>query len=132
MKSSYVLALALLCSACAHTHGPMSGAGLSAQATGANSSTQQTMSSPECVARNLKPGEPFPVAAIPEAVLKKAQSGSVALRYDVVAGAAQNVVVVASSPPGVYDAAALQHAARYREPTGTTVRGCVMTIDIKF
>jgi hypothetical protein len=72
------------------------------------------------------------VAAIPEAVLKKAQSGSVALRYDVVAGAAQNVVVVASSPPGLYDAAALQHAARYREPTGTTVRGCVMTIDIKF
>lgn len=89
-------------------------------------------SSPECLAKNLRPGEPFPASAIPEAAAARRQSGSVAIRYDVVDGVAQNLVVVASTPPGLYDAAALEHAARYREPTRTTVRGCVMNIDVRF
>ena len=93
---------------------------------------KQALSSPECLAANLKPSDPFPPSAIPEAILKKAQSGLVAMRYDVVAGKAQNVFVVASNPPGLYDSYALQHANRYREPSGKTVSGCVMTIDIKF
>ena len=92
----------------------------------------QAQSSPECLAANLKPSDPFPPSAIPEAILKKAQSGLVAMRYDVVAGKAQNISVVASNPPGLYDSYALQHANRYREPSGKTVSGCVMTIDIKF
>lgn len=89
-------------------------------------------SSPECLAANLKPSEPLPVSAIPEAVLKKAQNGFVAIRYDVVAGRAQNVAVASSNPPGLYDSYALQHASRYRDPGGKTVAGCVMTFDIKF
>ena len=93
---------------------------------------KQALSSPECLAANLKPSDPFTPSAIPEAILKKAQSGLVAMRYDVVAGKAQNVSVVASNPPGLYDSYALQHANRYREPSGKTVSGCVMTIDIKF
>ena len=96
------------------------------------SGAKQAQSSPECLAANLKPSDPFPPSAIPEAILKRAQSGSVAMRYDVVAGKAQNVSVVASNPPGLYDSYALQHATRYREPGGKTVSGCVMTIDIKF
>ncbi len=89
-------------------------------------------SSPECLAQKLKSGDPFPASAIPAAALSQRQSGWVAMRYDVIAGTAQNIAVVASRPAGVYDAAALQHAARYRDPTRSTVRGCVMTIEVKF
>ncbi len=89
-------------------------------------------SSPECLAQKLKPGEPFPASAIPEPALQQRLSGWVAMRYDVVAGKAQNIVVVESRPAGLYDNAALQHAARYRDPAGSTVRGCIMTIDVKF
>jgi len=89
-------------------------------------------SSPECLAANLKPSEPFPASAIPEAVMQKAQSGFVAVRYDVVAGRAQNLAVVSSTPQGLYDSYALQHAGKYRDPSGKTVAGCVMTIDIRF
>ena len=64
--------------------------------------------------------------------MAKRQSGWVAVGYDVIAGVAQNLVVVASSPAGLYDAAALRHAARYRDPGKASVRGCVMTIDVKF
>ena len=89
-------------------------------------------SSPECLAQNLKAGDPFPASAIPEQALKNRQSGWVAMRYDVVAGVAQNITVVDSRPAGVYEAAALQHAARYRDPARSTVRGCIMTIEVKF
>lgn len=89
-------------------------------------------SSPECLAQKLQSGDPFPASAIPAAALSQRQSGWVAMRYDVIAGTAQNIAVVASRPAGVYDAAALQHAARYRDPTRSTVRGCVMTIEVKF
>lgn len=89
-------------------------------------------SSPECLAQNLKAGDPFPAHAIPELALKNRQSGWVAMRYDVVSGVAQNITVVDSRPAGVYDAAALQHAARYRDPSRSTVRGCIMTIEVKF
>ena len=64
--------------------------------------------------------------------MAKRQSGFVAIRYDVADGVAQNLELVGSSPPGLYDAAAMQHAARYRDPGRTTVRGCVMIIDVKF
>lgn len=89
-------------------------------------------SSAECLASKLKPSEPFLASAIPDEVLRKAQSGWVAMRYDVIAGQAQNVAVVGSQPRGLYDAYAVQHARRYREPSGATVHGCVMTIDVKF
>ena len=89
-------------------------------------------SSPECLAQKLRSGEPFPASAIPAAALSQRQSGWVAMRYDVIAGAAQNIAVVASRPAGVYDTAALQHAARYRDPTRSTVRGCIMTIEVRF
>jgi hypothetical protein len=89
-------------------------------------------SSAECLAQNLKAGDPFPASAIPEAALSKRQSGWVAMRYDVIAGTAQNIAVVSSTPPGLYDAAAVQHAAKYRDPKGSTVRGCIMTIEVKF
>ncbi len=89
-------------------------------------------SSPECLAAKLRSGEPFPAGDIPESALANRVSGWVAMRYDVIAGKAQNIAVVESRPAGVYDAAALRHAAKYREPTGATVRGCVMTIEVKF
>ncbi len=69
---------------------------------------------------------------IPDEVLRARKSGSVAVRYDVIAGKAQNLTVVSSSPAGLYDAYVLKHAGRYTDARGTTVRGCVMTIDIKF
>ena len=89
-------------------------------------------SSPECLAAKLPPGEPFPASAIPAAALSIRQSGIVAIRYDVVAGVAQNLQVVSSSPAGLYDAAAMQHAAKYRAPASSTVRGCVTIIEVKF
>jgi hypothetical protein len=89
-------------------------------------------SSPECLAAKLRPGEPFPASAIPQAALAQRLSGWVAIRYDVLGGAAQNLVVVGSNPAGLYDAAALQHAARYRDPGKNNVRGCVTTIEVVF
>jgi hypothetical protein len=89
-------------------------------------------SSPECLAAKLRQGEPFPASAIPPAALASRQSGWVAVRYDVLGGSAQNLAVVASEPPGLYDAAALQHAAKYRDPGKTNVRGCVTTIEVTF
>ena len=88
--------------------------------------------SPECVAARLRPADALPIALIPDEVLRKAQSGWVAVRYDVVAGKAANAVVVASEPQGLYDSYALTHARAYTEPTGATVRGCIMTTNIKF
>lgn len=89
-------------------------------------------SSPECLAAKLRQGEPFPASAIPPAALASRQSGWVAIRYDVLAGRAQNLAVVGSHPPGLYDAAALQHASTYRDPTKSDVRGCVTTIKVDF
>jgi hypothetical protein len=89
-------------------------------------------SSAECLAQKLKSGDPFPESDVPATALTKKQSGWVAMRYDVIAGKAQNIEVVASRPAGVYDAAALQYAARYRDAGGSTVRGCIMTIEVKF
>ncbi len=89
-------------------------------------------SSAECLAAKLPAGEPFPASAIPAVAQARRQSGLVAIRYDVVGGAAQNLQIVTSSPPGLYDAAALQHAARYRTATAATVRGCVTVIEVKF
>ena len=89
-------------------------------------------SSPECLAKKLKPADPFPASAIPPEAMAKRQSGFVAIRYDVADGVARNLELVGSSPPGLYDNAAMQHAALYRDPGTTTVRGCVMIIDIRF
>jgi hypothetical protein len=88
--------------------------------------------SPECLAAKLRPADPMPVSMVPEDVLRKAQSGWVAVRYDVVKGKATNAVVVSSEPPGLYDTYVLRHASAYTEPTGATVRGCIMTTNIKF
>ncbi len=74
----------------------------------------------------------MPVGSIPDEVLRQARSGWVAVRYDVVSGKAQNVVVVSSEPPGLYDTYVVRHASRYTEPTGVTVRGCIATTNIKF
>ncbi|MBI3366959.1 MAG: hypothetical protein HY021_00435 [Burkholderiales bacterium] len=89
-------------------------------------------SSAECLAAKLAPVDPFPASAIPQAAMNNRQSGWVAIRYDVVAGVAQNLVVVGSHPAGLYDEAAMQHVARFRDPAMTFVRGCVTTIDVKF
>lgn len=88
--------------------------------------------SPECETARLRAPEPLPVTSIPEEVLRKARSGWVAVRYDVVAGKARNVTVVSSEPPGLYDAYVVRHASGYTEPTGATVRGCIATTNIKF
>jgi uncharacterized lipoprotein YmbA len=89
-------------------------------------------SSPECLAKKLKPVDAFPAASIPAAALSNRQSGWVAIRYDLAAGVPWRVEVVGSSPPGLYDGAALQHVGRYRDSTKTTVAGCVTLIDVKF
>ena len=98
----------------------------------ATSKATGTQATPECLAAKLRPAEAMPVSLIPDDLLRKAQSGWVAVRYDVVAGKARNAVVVASDPPGLYDAYALKHADSYTEPTGANVRGCIMTTNIKF
>jgi hypothetical protein len=88
--------------------------------------------SPECLAAKLKPVDPLPINAIPEDVLRKAQSGWVVVSYDVVSGKARNLKVVGSSPSGLYDSYVLRHTANYTEPTGATVRGCIATTNIQF
>lgn len=88
--------------------------------------------SPECVAAKLKPVDPLPINAIPEEVLRKAQSGWVAVSYDVVSGKARNLKVVGSSPSGLYEPYVLRHTSNYTEPTGATVRGCIATTNIQF
>ena len=97
-----------------------------------NASADLLKASAECAAAKLKSATALPASAIPDDILRKAQSGWVSIRYDVIAGKAQNLKVVSSSPPGLYDAFVLRHASTYAEPTGSTVRGCVMTVNIKF
>jgi hypothetical protein len=88
--------------------------------------------SAECQAAKLKPVDPLPINAIPDEVLRKAQSGWVAVSYDVISGKAQNLKVVGSSPSALYDSYVLRHTSNYTEPTGATVRGCIATTNIKF
>ena len=126
MKSLVSLSLCLFLAACATA--PREAAPVSVDE--ARSKVPQT--SAECLAQSPRAGEPFPASAIPTEAMSKRQSGLVAMRYDIISGVAQNIQVVASTPAGVYDAAALQHAAKYREPRGITVRGCIMTIEVKF
>ena len=137
LNHTALLSLCIVLASCATGTGPSS-------STSSSSNTNQTyvpleearatlpQSSAECLAQKLKAGDPFPESAIPASALSNKQSGWVAMRYDVIAGAAQNIAVVESRPAGVYDAAAVQHAARYRDPRGSTVRGCIMTIEVKF
>lgn len=88
--------------------------------------------SPECEAAKLKALDPLPAGSLPDAVLRQARSGWVSVRYDVVAGKAQNIVVVSSEPPGLYDAYVVRHTSQYTEPTRATVRGCLATTNIRF
>jgi hypothetical protein len=126
MRTTITPLATLLLAACASQ--PPTGPG--AAAAGAGGAAIQV--SPECQAAKLRPADPMPVTLIPDDVLRQARSGYVAVRYDVVAGKAANAVVVASEPRGLYDAYALRHASAYSEPTGATVRGCIMTTNIKF
>lgn len=142
LNHTALLSLCIVLASCATGTGPSPGS--PSTSTSTTSNTNQTyvpleearatlpQSSAECLAQKLKPGDPFPESAIPASALSNRQSGWVAMRYDVIAGAAQNIAVVASRPAGVYDAAAVQHATRYRDPRGSTVRGCIMTIEVKF
>lgn len=91
-----------------------------------------TTASPECQAARLRPVEPMPASMVPDEVLRRAQSGFVVVRYDLVGGRLRNAVVVDSQPAGLYDAYVLRHAATHTDPTGATVRGCIMTTQIKF
>ena len=97
-----------------------------------NTSSAVPQISPECLAAKLRAVDPLPASAIPDEVLRKAQSGWVAVSYDVVAGKAQNVKVVASNPSGLYDSYVLRHTSNYTEPSGATTRGCIATTNIKF
>lgn len=128
-----VSALALVACAGTQTGGAGASGGVgTVSAPAAADVTQLPFSSPECLAAKLPPGEAFPASAIPAAALANRQGGMVAIRYDVIAGVAQNLQVVSSSPAGLYDTAALEHAAKYRAPVSTTVRGCVTIIEVKF
>ena len=119
MRSTFFAAAGLLLASCA------------SQAPNTSSSAVPQIS-PECLAAKLKAVDPLPASAIPDEVLRKAQSGWVAVSYDVVAGKAQNVRVVGSNPPGLYDSYVLRHTSNYAEPSGATVRGCISTQNIKF
>jgi hypothetical protein len=125
----------LLLVACATSPPPVgtsAGPASQPQAGATQAQSGGAQASAECQAAKLRPAEPLPVSLIPESVLRKAQSGWVTVRYDVVAGKAKNAVVVASEPIGLYDAYALRHANAYTEPTGATISGCVMHTSIKF
>ncbi len=124
--SLQLLLLSLTLASCAVTKGPDAGAPLPVDRA------NLPFSSPECLAAKLPSGEAFPASAIPAAALANRQSGLVAIRYDVIAGVAVNLQVVSSSPAGLYDAAAMHHAAKYRTSTSSTVRGCVTIIEVKF
>lgn len=132
IRSLCLLACVVLAACATSTGAPQAAAGPGSGAAAGGVRSPLAHSSPECVAKNLKPGDPFPVSAIPADALSRRENGWVAMRYDVVAGKATNISVIESRPSGLYDDAALQHAARYRDPGGNTVRGCVMTIDVKF
>jgi len=123
MRTLTVVALTLALAACA-TPIP------STSPAGAGAAMPQV--SPECLAARLRPADAMPASMIPDEVLRQARSGWVAVRYDVVDGRARNATVVASDPPGLYDAYVLRHARAYTEPTGATVRGCIMTTHVKF
>lgn len=122
-----LIALALLSLALAScaTQGPLS------TSSPANRE-EMPVASPECLAANLRPVDPMPASMVPDEVLRKAQSGWVVVRYDLVAGRLRNAVVAASEPPGLYDAYVLRHASTHTDPTGATVRACIMTTHIKF
>jgi hypothetical protein len=99
---------------------------------GSAASPSGLRASPECEAAKLKAVDPLPASAIPDDVLRRAQTGWVAVGYDVVAGRAQNAKVLASQPPGLYDGYVLRHVGTYAEPTGASVRGCLSTTHIRF
>lgn len=119
LMRSFALLLPLLVAACS-SPAPMSG------------SAGAPQSSPECQAARLRPVDAMPVSFIPDDVLRKAQSGWVAVRFDVAAGKAKNATVIGSNPPGLYDAYVLRHVSAYAEPSGATVSGCITTTTIKF
>ena len=131
LTDALTLALCLTLTACA-TRSPETGKGGEPGAGTAGAAVQRPSSSPECLAAKLRPAEPFSANALPNDPLLKRQSGWVAVRYDVAAGKATNVAVAASQPAGLYDSYVLQHAQRYRDSGGNMVKGCVMTIDVKF
>lgn len=132
MRNLLSIAAALLLTACASRLPEAPSGAAATAAPAAAGQDKQIQMSPECLAANLRPADALPVGLIPDDVLRKAQSGWVSVRYDVVAGKARNAVVVASEPPGLYDIYALKHANAYTEPTGANVRGCIMTTNIKF
>ncbi len=140
MKQLVSALAAVLLAACAANQpptsatGPSPGPAAAAQphSAGAADLAGATQPSAACQAAKLRAVEPLPVSLIPDAVLRLARSGSVTVRYDVVAGKATNAKVVASEPAGLYDAYALRHAGAYTEPTGATVSGCIMHTSIKF
>ncbi len=129
MKNILLLLFCLVLASCATAPAGPGGGASPGAAAGAAPLTQ---SSADCLARNIKPGPPLQAGSIPEAVLRQRQNGSVAIRYDLANGTPQNVKVVASTPPGLYDGPALEHAAKFRDPGRNTVAGCVMTVDVKF
>lgn len=121
-------ALALALSGCAT--GP--GGAMPGAAAATAGGEDLTRNSAECEAARLQPPAPMPVADLPDSVLKSRQSGWSTVRYDVVNGRPQNLRVVSSSPPGLYDPYALQHARRYSDPGGGSARGCIMTVNIRY
>ncbi len=125
MKRLSCLSMCLLVAACA-TNAPQGGVAVPSDRA------NLPYSSPECLAKKLKPVDPFPVNEIPATALAGHKSGWVAIRYDVVSGAAQNLVIVGSDGSGLYDAPAMRHVARYRDATKSTVGACVTMIDVKF
>jgi hypothetical protein len=140
MKQLISILGAVMLAACASNPSPTS-APTPASATAATTQAQSggalgqdlgNQPSAACLAAKLRAAEPLPVSLIPEAVLRQARSGTVTVRYDVVAGKAANAKVVASEPAGLYDAYALRYASTYTEPTGATVAGCIMHTSIKF
>lgn len=91
-----------------------------------------TRNSAECEAARLPSPAPMPVGDLPDSVLRTRQSGWSTVRYDVVNGKPQNLRVVSSSPPGLYDPYALKHARTYSDPGGGSARGCIMTVNIRY
>ncbi len=123
MRQLLALPVCLLIASCATERAP--GAAADASANAAKESA-------ECAAAKLKPVRSLPASAIPDNILRQAQSGWVSVRYDLVGGQVQNLQVVSSHPAGLYDAYVLRHVGNHVEPSRTSVRGCVMTTNIRF
>jgi hypothetical protein len=74
---------------------------------------------------------PVDAANVPSDLVRKGQSGWAIVRFSMKAGVVVEASVVASSPARLYDAYALQHVRKNRNPQAPDASGCIASIEVK-